>query len=176
MKRFRETLAWKMIRTVLEILAIAFAVFMLCTLFAGLSALAETETKWVICHPDDVVIVREQAKKKSFAISELPPGTEVITDGKVKNGYIRIVNMASESGSGWMRTVYLVDEEPEAVNRTATVISKGRLAARRCIGGERVRWLKPGQTLTVWFRTSEWCVTDKGYVQTKYLRVDGDEE
>ena len=48
MKRFRETLAWKMIRTTLEILAIAFAVFMLCTLFAGLSALAETAASAVV--------------------------------------------------------------------------------------------------------------------------------
>jgi hypothetical protein len=72
--------------------------------------------------------------------------------------------------------VYLVDEEPEYIGRTATVISKGRLSARRCIGGERVRWLKPGQIVTVWYMTSEWCVTDRGYVMTKYLEIDGDDE
>ena len=175
-KRFRDTEAWKYIRTVLEMIALVFGIWLLVQCFEWLGGQVKAETMWVVCSPDDVLLVRESPKKTSAAVSELVPGTEVETSGKVRNGYTKLTGLASESENGWVRSIYLVDEEPEYIGRAATVISKGRLAARRCIGGERVRWLKPGSTVTVWFRTSEWSVTDKGYVQSRYLRVDGEED
>lgn len=175
-KPFRDTEWWKLIRTVLQMIGIAALMWLMieAARWAVTEVHAEDRTMWAICQPDDVLIVRDGPKKGFAATGELKPGTAVTTDGKKRNGYLHLVDMANESGTGWVRSIYLVDEEPETVNRTATVISKGRLAARRCIGGERVRWLKPGQTVTVYYRTSEWCVTDKGYVVTRYLRVDGE--
>ena len=175
-KRFRDTEAWKYIRTVLEMIALVFGIWLLVQCFEWLGGQVKAETMWVVCSPDDVLLVRSEPKKSGTAISELVPGTEVETSGKVRNGYAKLTDMSSETGVGWVRNVYLVDEEPEYIGRTATVISKGRLSARRCIGGERVRWLKPGQSVTVWYMTSEWCVTDRGYVMTKYLQIDGDDE
>ena len=171
-KRFRDTEAWKYIRTVLELIALIFGIWLLIQCLDWMGAQVKAETMWVICEPDDVLLIRSEPKKASPAISELVPGTEVETSGKVRNGYAKLTDLSSESGVGWVRSIYLVDEEPEYVNRIARVISKGRLAARRCIGGERIRWLKPGQTVTVWYMTSEWCVTDLGYVQTRYLELE----
>ena len=74
-----------------------------------------------------------------------------------------------------MRSVYLADEEPTRVDCTGIVISTGRLAARRSVGGERKNWLKPGSTVKVSWVTSEWCVTNKGYVMLEYIELtDGE--
>lgn len=175
-KRFRDTEAWKYIRTVLEMIVLIFGLWLLIQCVDWFCCQVRAETMWVVCSPDDVLLVRNDPKKSAPAISELLPGSEVETSGTVRNGYAKLTDMNSETGVGWVRNVYLVDEEPKYIGKSATVVSRGRLAARRCIGGERVRWLKPGQIVTVWFRTSEWCVTDKGYVMTKYLQIDGDDE
>jgi len=173
-KRFRDTEVWKILRTVLEMIALILAIWLMIQCVDWLGGQVKAEKMWVICSPDDVLLVRESPKKTAQATSELTPGTAVETSGKVRNGYTKLTDMASESEVGWVRSVYLVDEAPEYIGRTATVVSKGRLAARRCIGGERIRWLKPGSTVTVWFRTSEWSVTDRGYVQSRFLQVDGE--
>ena len=175
-KPFRETEAWKWIRTLLEFGLLVLIVLLLIYAYSWAvdQVHAEEKTVWVICQKDNVVQVRDGPGKKYTATGELEPCRAMKTDGKKRNGFTHLIDMANESGTGWVKSVYLADEEPEVVNRTATVISKGRLAARRSIGGERVRWLKPGKTVTVYYRTSEWCVTDKGYVMRKYLEVDGE--
>jgi len=179
-KPFRETEGWKWIRTLLEMAAFVLVFLLLLWLFGWFAsevhAEKEPQTMWVICQPDDVVLVRTGPSIRSGSISELKPGTMVHTDGKQRNGFLHIVEMNSESGEGWVKHKYLVDEEPERVDCKATVVSKGRLAARRSIRGARVRWLKPGQTVTVSWITSEWCVTDKGYVMRQYLKLDGEND
>ena len=175
-KRFRDTEVWKWIRTLLEFGLLVLIILAVMAVYSWVveSIHAEEGTRWVICQPDDVVMIREGPKKSRTATGELEPCEAVRTDGKTRNGFTHLIDMANESGDGWARSIYLVDEEPEVINRTARVVCKGRLAARRCIGGERVRWLKSGQEVMVYYRTSEWCVTEYGYVMTMYLRVDGE--
>ena len=173
-KRFRDTEVWKLLRVFAEIALIVLAVLALihgCEwVISEAHAEKEPEARWVFCN--DVLLVREGPKKSSAATGELDPGTMVWTDGKVRNGYCHLVNLANESGDGWVRKVYLVDEEPVRIEREATVVSKGRLAARRTVGGERKAWLKPQSTLDVYWITSEWAVTNKGYVMLKYLEFN----
>lgn len=173
-KPFRDTELWKWIRTLIEFLVLILLVLAVINACSWMTEQAHAETepeaRWVFCA--DVLLVREGPKKSWAATGELEPGTMVWTDGKVRNGYIHLVNLANESGDGWVKKVYLIDEEPYRMDREGTVISKGRLSARRTIGGERRAWLKPRSTVTVYWMTDEWCVTNKGYVMTKYLEFD----
>ena len=171
-KRFRDTGVWKVIRTVLELAAMTLMVLALIQAceFVMNQAHAETEPMWVFC--DDVLLVREGPKKSCTATGELEAGTMVWTDGTVRNGYCHLINLANETGDGWVKRSYLTGEEPMRIDREATVASKGRLAARRSAGGERKAWLKPGSTLNVYWITAEWAVTNKGYVMLKYLEFN----
>jgi len=169
-KRFRDTIGWKLLRTFLELIAIIVVILVFMWIGSVVRAEREPEARWVFCN--DALLVREGPKKTFTATGELEPGTQVWTDGKVCNGYCHLVNLANESGDGWVRNIYLTDEEPEKVSAEATVISKGRLAARRTVNGERKAWLKPLSTITVYWITSEWAVTNKGYVMSKYLEFD----
>lgn len=175
-KPFRDTEGWKWLRTLLQLIGIALFLIAASAALRWLTsdALAESmpEERWVFC--EDVLLVREGPGKKATATGELEPGTMVYTDRKTRNGYTHLVGLANESGDGWVRSVYLSREKTEKVGREATVISKGRLAARQYVGGKRKAWLKPGSRLKVYLRTAEWCVTDRGYVMTKYLKTDGE--
>ena len=169
-KRFRDTIAWKLIRTILQLIALIALMLLFIWIGSEVRAEKEPEARWVFCN--DVLLVREGPKKTHTATGELEPGTQVWTDGKVRNGYCHLVNLANESGDGWVRSIYLTDKEPQKIDCEATVISKGRLAARRTVNGERTSWLKPLSTVTVYWATDEWAVTNKGYVMTKYLEFD----
>jgi hypothetical protein len=46
-----------------------------------------------------------------------------------------------------------------------------RIAARKSAGGDIRCWLKSGDEVFVYYRTDEWCVTDRGFIMTKYLEV-----
>ena len=178
MKNFRDTEAWKLIRTALEILLIVAVVYGIVQLFAGLGiseAVAEEddcEVRWVLC--SDFVYVRPTPNKKQEPLGWLEPGDMVYVDGKIKNGYAHVVGLCLESDDGWVHKGFLVEDEPENMNRTATIVSKGRLAARKYVKGKRTRWLKPMATVRVYWWSDEWVLTDCGYVQSKYLELDGE--
>ena len=173
-KRFRDTEVWKLLRVLLELTAIILTILALihaCEWFISEAhAEKEPEARWVFCN--DILLVREGPKKTYMATGELDPGTMVWTDGKIRNGYCHLVNLANESGDGWVKNVYLTDEEPLQIDREARVISKGRLAARRTVNGELRKWLKPDSTVTVYWITDEWAVTSQGYVMLKYLEFN----
>ena len=156
----------------ITILTLIFLAVMMLILFSYINSSAKGEDAYIICQPDDVVLVREFPKKKSFASGELPPGTVVHLDGVKRNGYYHCVEMRNEANEGWVHSAYIVFEEPIKMEHEAVVISKGRLAVRKSINGKRASWLKPGDIVVVYFYTEEWCVTNKGYVKTKYLEFD----
>ena len=159
-------------RNVLYMFLLLVILLAMCLLMEFIRSSAVAEDAYIICYPNDVVIVREKPKKTAFAISELLPGAVVHLDGKQRNGYLHCVDMNNETSDGWVSKRYVVDEQPIEMNIEAIVISKGRLAARKYIGGERIRWIKPQTDVMVYFYTEEWCVTDKGYIMTKYLEFD----
>lgn len=174
-KRFSETEGWKWLRTIIEIVAIAVAVWLAVTLYLSFGlgeAQAEDRytTMYVIC--DDYVNVRATPNKKQEPIGRFETGDAVTLDGKKKNGYVHCVDLLFESCEGWVFAGYLTNDKPEKVNRQATIVSNGRLAARKYIGGRRTRWLKKGATVTVWSWSNEWALTNCGYVQSKYLELE----
>ncbi len=176
MKGFFDTEAWKWIKLVLEIAAmVLFAIAFIAVYdFVMSPAHAEDNTAYAICVKDDVVNVRATPKTRGEWIGYLNPGDEVHLDGRKRNGFVHCVDMNTESGEGWVFAGYLVSDCPELVDCDAVIVSNGRLAARKYVNGDRLKWLKPNVSLHVYYMAGDWCSTNCGYVQTKYLEMEDD--
>ena len=129
------------------------------------------EIRYVICK--DYVNARSSPNKKQEPIGRLETGDIVHTDGVKKNGYLHCVDLDFEDCEGWVFAGYLTEYKPETLWQNATVVSKGRLAARNYIKGKRTKWLKPGASVKVYYWSDDWSLTNYGYVQTQYLELDG---
>lgn len=175
-KSFMNTELWKWIRTLLQIAGFVLVLYLVFTLIGlfidAVHAEAEYETAYAICVKDDVVNVRATPKSRGEWIGWLEPGDKVTLDGRKKNGYVHCIDMNTESGDGWVFAGYLTEDPPVMVDCDAVVISKGRLAARKYVGGKRTKWLKANTIIHVYYMTDEWCSTNNGYVQTKYLKLE----
>lgn len=155
---------WRIILISLLIVAVLFVNFYFMT-----HAKSE-EAVWVLCQPDSWVNVRTAPSKHSSEIGRLECGDIAYTDGKIKNGYIHLINLSLEENEGWIKKGYIVYDEPykPAIYETR-VESKGRVAARKTIKGNRRCWLKDGQSIKVYMASAEWCVTNKGFVKTQFI-------
>ena len=144
-----------------------------CASAAGRATAEETTAKaWVICQPGDYVNLRAKATKQSRAVSRLDCGDMVELDGKTKNGYARVVNLTIDGpGEVWIYTGYLVFDEPRWYGDEMTVVGNARVAARKNCGGDVRRWLQPGTDVWVYWMSEDWCVTNRGFIRTKYLEV-----
>ena len=156
---------------VLFMLAVAISMIFIAVLMSSSSA--ETISVWVMCQPKDYINVRESPSRKSSIAGRFDPGDELSTDGKTKNNYLHI-NTSLEDKDAWIHSGYVVYDEPVFLGgRLATVVSNGRLAARKYIGGKVRKWLYNGDELKVYYMSEEWSVTNKGFVKTQYIELEG---
>ena len=175
----REEFWRRIIITVVEIAAIIFVIWMI---ILASESIVFSEAKadryddvveaYVLC--DDFVYIRQFPNNNNEPLGRFETGDMVFLDGKKKNGYLHCVDLSLEASEGWIHKGYVVYDKPIKVNQRATIVSKGRLAARKNVNGKRTRWLKSQASLKVYFWSDEWCVTDCGYVQTRYLELDGE--
>ena len=140
-------------------------------LFITAEADAGTSTAWILCQPGDWVNVRRRASTRSESLGRLETGDTVRITGKTKDGFAHAL-VSLEEAEGWVFGGYLVFDEPVPMDgRTATVRSSGRVACRKCVEGGRRCWVNDGDQVSVFYRTAEWCVTNKGFIKTEYLEV-----
>lgn len=173
-KGFFETEVWKLIRTLIQIAGIVLLILALITvadLFIT-AARAEEETAYAICMKGDVVNIRSGPKSRAEWIGWLEPGDEVRLDGRKRNGFVHCIDMNTEPGDGWVFAGYLTPSKPTLADCDATVVSNGRLAARKYVDGKRTKWLKNGQTVHVYYMSDDWCSTNYGYIQTEFLQTE----
>ena len=138
----------------------------LCLIMAASAALSDTV--YVLCQPDSFVYVREFPKKGAQMAGYAELGDALETDGVKRNGYLLVYGF---EGDAWISTGF-VTEYPVTVFTARTQInSKGRVACRRSINGTRRKWLKNGSEVTIYAFSADWAITDKGFIQTKYLGV-----
>lgn len=168
----RDTLLWKIIKATIEVLLIAAVIFFVVHAFSDAKSEKRYEEMYVIC--DDYVNVRMTPNKKMEPIGRFESGDAVLTDGIKKNGYVHVVDLSFECCEGWVNEGFLIYDQPEKMNRTATIVSKGRLAARKYVNGRRVRWLQPQATVKVYYWSDSWALTDCGYVQAQFLDLEGE--
>lgn len=162
----------KIIVAIIEIIILAVIITFCLTLLreAGLA-----EEIWVLCDPDSFVCVREAPRKTAYAVGGITCGSMLNTDGKSKNGYLHVTEVPAEDDTGWISGQFIVYDEPYPLYRSATVVSNGRLAARKGIGGKVRKWLNPMDQLKIYWWSNEWCLTNYGYVQSMYLELDGED-
>lgn len=131
---------------------------------------AETYSCWVLCRPETGgVLVREKPQKKSAEIALVDCGRCMETDQREKNGYVHVFGLAAEEDSGWISARYVLWSEPKEINHKMLVRAEGRVAARKWIEGPVARWIQPGETVTVYWKSSEWAVTDLGYIRSEFI-------
>ena len=126
---------------------------------------------YVMCKPKSFVNVRPFPKKKGEPVGRIECGEEVMTLGEKRGKYIKIYSPTFDSADCWVHRGYLTEEKPEIFEdgKTFVIRAKGRVAVRRYIRGARRAWIKPGKTLTVYAITSEWALTNRGFIMTEYL-------
>ena len=124
---------------------------------------------YVLCKPEpgNMVYVRSKPRTNAPIVVWLEFGSSVKTDGKERNGFVHVVDLAAEDVEGWVYAGFLVPDEPMA--RTYRARVNGRVNARKCVDGKRVATLYDGKVVTVYACSAEWCVTNKGYVMREWL-------
>ena len=182
MKKFFQSEVWGWIKVVIELALIAGIILACITVFRDF-ALGEEEDPyadctpvWVMCSETSYVCVREKPRKTSDAFGGAINGIMLKTDGKEKNGFLHVVDVAAEASEGWISKQYIVYYEPVEMKQKAQVVSYGRLAARKGINGKVRKWLKPMTEVTILCYSEDWCLTNYGYIQTEYLEWIGDYE
>ena len=151
------------------------ALILLCS---AASAERIQEEVWVLCMPDSEVNVRERPKKTGQIFGGAMCGACMWTDNIKRNGYLHVLELASESDTGWISARYVVYDEPVEVNAVMEIRSDGRVACRRWINGKINSWIMNGDRLTVYWMSPSWAVTSRGYIRSEFLTevVESDSE
>ena len=130
-------------------------------------------TCYVLCKPGDYVNVRRTPSTKGTPVGSLEAGDWFETDGESKNGFLRVYGIG-EYGEGWIYCGYVSTEEPVEVFERYVCVAKSRVACRRWMGGPHTQnpWLKNGSNVDVFYMTSEWAVTSRGFIRSEWLEAD----
>lgn len=135
---------------------------------------ASADTGWVFCKPGDYVNIRREPDRKSELAGFLDVLEEFQTEWETRDGFVRVYGVGD--GEGWIYAGFVSAEKPEEVMETYVCTAKRRVACRRWIDGPRIAgkvgWLKNGGNVTVYYRTSEWSVTSRGYIRSEWLEAD----
>jgi len=93
----------------------------------------------------------------------------VKTNGKTKNGFLYVFDLAAEVSDGWISTRYIVEEEPKDISTEMEIRAEGRVACRKWIDGKVIKWYRNGDRVYVHWMADGWAVTDRGYIRYEYL-------
>ena len=150
----------------------AFIILLLVVLSVCYMAGAEEETKYILCNPriDNHVAIRSRPKKNAEETGRLDCGDDLVTDGKIRNGYLHVIGM-TEDGEGWVHLGYVVDDKPLIEKCNGTIAANGRVMSWRRINSGRSCWLNICDQVKIYARSDEWAVTNKGYIRMKYLEI-----
>ena len=158
-------------RKILMILIVIFLIFAFATLIAIANGYADEY--YILCRPGGHVNVRTMPSKSALVAGWVEFGKCVETDGKEKNGFMHVVNLAAEETEGWIYAGFLVYDQPRDEKYTAEVWG-GPVIARSCVGGKQIGRLKDGQRVTVYALSNAWSVTSRGYIMSDWLREVGE--
>ena len=154
---------------ILAVLLALLAALVIATVAQAVTS-KDTVTGWVICQPGDYVNARMWPSRKQDGIGMLETGYKIELDGETKNGFAHC-EFGLETGDGWVYSGYIVFDEPVWKDGAwYEVESRGRVAARKYIGGPRRCWVQPGDEVQVFWWSQEWCVTTRGFIRSEYLR------
>lgn len=159
-------------RAVLQIVLLFVILAAIGAMIACLVGTAFGDELYVICKPGTEVNARISPRKGAEVVGRYDCGDRIETDGIERNGFVHAVNVSLEVSEAWISKRYLVDDRPLIREMRVIVVSPVRVRARSGVDGQRLAWLKPEQEVTIFARSDEWCVTNKGFVRTEFLGVN----
>lgn len=127
------------------------------------------ERVFILCQPDSWVNVRISPGKRGEIIGRFDLGDELETDGKMKRGYLHLINLSLEDTEGWIHAGFVTDSPVTIYQIKTEIVSKGRVACRRAIKGTRRKWLRNGTKITVYAFSDSWAVTNMGFIKTDFI-------
>lgn len=174
--RKRKETAWMAFGIAAVGIFLGVAIFCMIAVGTAYAEEAETWHCWVMCRPGserqlNEIMIRERPTKKADATGAAAAGDSMQTDYEEKGGWLHVVDLANETGDGWIFGGYIVYEEPKTINRLAEVHAKGRVHCRKWINGPHKGWVRSGDTVEVYMIADGWAVTNKGYIRCEYLEV-----
>lgn len=88
---------------------------------------------------------------------------------------MHLINVPAEVSEAWISKQYIVYDEPYKPKHQIRniIVEQGKVAARRTIGGKVRAWLHCGDTVHVYAISTEWSVTDFGFVKTEFIDNGG---
>lgn len=151
-------------------LAVVLSFFLLFVFMIGFAEEEyEGQQVWVLCNPESYVILHTKPKKTSMEFGGVLVGSDMLTDGKTRNGFLHVYDLAAEYTEGWITTRHIVYSEPEEIYKNMKIVSNGRVACRKWVNGKIIHWAYNGNTVFVYFMCEEWAVTNKGYIMSEFL-------
>lgn len=124
---------------------------------------------WALCRPGSEVLIRERPGRRSAVVGAVTCGDRMRTDWREKDGWLHVTGLANETGEGWISTRYIVFTEPEMIEEEREIVGGGRVACRKWIEGKRYGWIRSGSFVQVYAMADGWAVTNKGYMQSRYI-------
>ena len=165
---FFDTELWKWMVTLFEIVMIAAAILLAVVCFRSIAhADTITEEVWILCEPKGTVNIRKKPAGEVFGGTTC--GNKVWTDNRMSKGFIHVLELAAEEETGWISARYIVYDEPMEVNEVMVVHADGRVAVRKWVNGKIKSWVHNGDRILVYWMSSEWAVTECGYIKTEFL-------
>lgn len=158
-------------RDVIKVCILAAVLSVVAVMVVSAYGYAFADEMYIMCDCESFVNARNTPGKAGEIVGRYECGDMVQTDGRVRNGFIHVIDCPFEQSEAWVKAWYLTPCQPYRVNMT-TVVKKNRTIARNGIGGNVIRRLKEGTAVTILVYTPEWCLTDRGYIRTEFLGVN----
>ncbi len=150
------------------IMIIAVLVMGICLLIGEANAEGQSTPMYVVVSQSSWLNGRYEPDAGSSVEARFQRGDQVDVY-EVQNGWARVAG--GECQYVWCSAEYLSSTPPGTKAETCTVVSDGRVRVRKTPGGELVRWVKSGSTVTVQYRIDGWAYIGDGYLMEKYLEV-----
>lgn len=135
----------------------------------------EIETGWIICETTTRVNIRSHPSNHSQIYGFIECGEEIHLDGIRDGHWVHIIDAGTESDEGWVYDGYITDS-PVTIETHDCETTVAKLRVRKCIDGKITKTLRKGTSVTVYAMSADWAITNKGYIKTEFLQIEGSNE
>jgi uncharacterized protein YgiM (DUF1202 family) len=125
---------------------------------------------YIACSPDKKVNVRTKPSIDSSIIGYFGI-SESVTIDDIKGEWSHCIDLSFEASEGWIYSSYLTESTITIEDRRGIILGEGRVAKRDSIGGNRIGWINPGDSITIKAYTDEWVITPAGFISREYVDI-----
>lgn len=123
---------------------------------------------FVLCNPSSYIYVRTEPSKNGSVCGYLNCGDAVTLDGEEKGQWLHIVDTCFD-GDAWVSGRYVVGIKVSVFEKPVEMRARAKVRVRNYVGGKVTKTLIKGDIVKVYAYSEQCCLTNRGYVVTKYL-------